>query len=277
MADMTEVADVLKDLIAAIVYPNGIERPSPSGVNAKVYQGWPEPANLQADLPIHLAHISVFPGVEKITTRHMPEWQQMTAPAPTLVTTVAGTTITLSGTVTVPQAVALIIDGKDFAYGVQAADTLDSIASALAAEVNAVQPASAAGPALTIAGAHRIVARVVANGISAKEVAREQRPFTVSIWAGCYDDREPLAKLIGPALAELVRLALPDGTQGEVTYGGSRQIDNEQRQGIYRRDITLSIEYPTIVTRLDNQVAIVQTNLCAQVLDTSVPITTINQ
>jgi hypothetical protein len=277
MADMTEVADVLVGVIAAIVYPNGTDRPSPSGVNAKVYQGWPEPAKLQADLPTHLAHVSIFPGAERITTRRFPEWQQMSAPAPTLTVAVAGTSITIGGTVTVPQAVALIIDGQDFAYGVQATDTLDAIAAALAAQVSAVQAASAAGPVLTIPGAHRLVARTVANGISAKEVAREQRPFKVSIWAGCYDDREPLAKLIGPALAALVRLDLPDGTTADVTYAGSLQIDDEQRQGIYRRDITLSIEFPTIVTRVDNQVAIVQTNLSAQVLDTSVPIKTINQ
>lgn len=277
MADLTEVADALVTLLAATIYPNGTERPSPSGVNAKVYQGWPDPAKLTEDLPRHIAHVSVFPGAEKITTRRMPEWQEVTAPAPTLTAAAVGTSITLAGTVTVPQAVCLIVDGQDFAYGLQASDTLASIAAALAALVNVSQPASAAGPVVSIPGAHRVIARVVANGTSAKEVAREARVFTVSIWAGCYDDREPLAKFIGPVLAELVRLDLPDGTQGEVTYAGSRQIDTEQRQGIYRREVMLTVEYPTIVTRTDNQVGIVQTNLSGQVLDSTVPIKTINQ
>jgi len=278
MADMTDVADALVGIIVAAVYPFGTGQPPAGGVPAKIFQGWPEPQALKADLANKVANVSVFPSATfKVTTRRMAEWQELTAPAPTLTATAAGVTITLAGSVSVPQAVCMIIDGQDFAYGLQAGDTLASIATALAALVNAVQPATAAGAVVTIPGARRVVARVVANGTSAKEVAREQRAFTVSIWADCFDHREPLAKVITPVLADLTRITMPDGTVATCEYSGSQQVDTEQMQGIFRRDINVTIDYGTILTRTDNQVGIVQTHLAAQVLDVSVPLKTINQ
>ncbi|MGJ7529850.1 hypothetical protein [Variovorax sp. GB1P17] len=262
MADMTDVANALVGIIAAAVYPAGTSQPPVGGVQAKIYQGWPSPADLQADLAAtpSIAHVSVWPTDKtSVTTRRAPEWQQLIAPAPTLTATVTGATITMGGTVSIPQAVALIIDGKDYAYGVQANDTLNTIAAALAALVVVDQPASAAGAVLTIPNAHARIARIVANGTSAAEVARELRVFTVSIWANCFGNREPLAKVIGPVLAALNHLSMPDGTGATVNYAGSRQIDTEQRQGIYRRDIDLAIEYGTIVTRTDTTVEIIQT------------------
>jgi hypothetical protein len=276
MADMTDVADALVGIIVAAVYPFGTGQPPVGGVPAKIYQGWPEPQALKADLAKKIAHVTVFPSANlKITTRRFAEWQQLTAPAPTLTAAAAGTSITLGGAATLPQAVCLIVDGRDFAYGLQQGDTLASIAATLAALVNAVQPASAAGPVVSIPGARSVLARVVANGTSAKEVAREQRVFTV--WADCFDHREPLAIVITPPLADLTHLSMPDGTDAMCEYGGSQQIDTEQMQGIFRRDISVSIDYGTIVTRTDNQVGIVQTHLAVQVLDVSVPLKTINQ
>ena len=259
MADMTEVADMLVGLIAAAVYPAGTAHPPVGGVAAKIYQGWPEPDQLRVDLAAQVAHVTVWPSANStITTRHAPEWQQLIAPAPTLAATAAGKSFTLSGTVSVPQGIALIIDGKDYVYTVQPSDTLASIATALAALIAVDQAAGAVGATVTIPNSRAVVARIVSNGTSAKEVARERRVFTVSVWADCFDNREPLAKVIGPVLADLTRLAPPDGTSATVEYAGSRQIDTEQRQGIFRREIDLAIDYATIVTRVDTTVEILQ-------------------
>lgn len=259
MADITDVGNALVSICASAIYPNGIGQQPASGVQAKIYQGWPDPATLQADLAAHTAHVSVSPAAQdKVTTRRNPEWQQLIAPAPTLVATVAGTTITLSGTVTVPQAVALLVDGKDCAYGLLITDTLATIAAALALLISAGQPATASGAVITIPGSHRLSARIVAQGTSAKEVALEMRLFTIGVWADCYDRREPLAKLLTPVLASLTRLLMPDGSYATVEYAGSTQVDSEQRNGIYRRDIRLSVEYATIATRIDNAVGIAQ-------------------
>lgn len=259
MADMTDVANVLVNLIAATVYPNGTGQAPAGGVQAKIYQGWPDPVKLLADLAAHIAHITVFPTAqEKVTTRRIPEWQQVTAPAPTLTATVAGTTVTIGGTVSTPQGIDLIVDGKDYAYAVQAGDTLASIATALAALVNVNQAASAAGAVITAANSHKILARVVSSGTSAREVALEQRVFKISVWADCFDRREPLAKAITPTLLDTNHLTMPDNSSAIAWYSGSQQVDTEQKQGIYRRDINLTVEYATILTRTDTTVGIVQ-------------------
>ncbi len=281
MADMTEVADALVGIITAAIYPNGVNSAPIAGIGAlgaKIYQGWPAPAALQVDGQRHIANISVWPSPqEKITTRRAAEWVQITAPAPTLTASVAGQAITLGGTVSRPQAAALIIDGKDYAYGIQAADTLATIAATLAAMVNADQAATSAGAVITIPGAKRIVARIVANGTSAKEVARESRVFIISIWAGCFDERDPLARVLQPLLADLTRITLPDGTVAISLYAGSSNVDSEQKQGIYRRDISLAIEYPTIVTRQDTTVQIVQIRPAVEINGTSSPLPISNQ
>lgn len=278
MADMTDVADVLVGLITAAIYPNGTSQPPVGGVQAKIYQGWPDPATLASDLAAKVAHISVFPTAqEKVTTRRMPEWQQLNAPAPTLTATVAGTQVTIGGTVSTPQAVDLIVDGQDYAYAVQAGDTLASIASALAALVNAKQPASAAGAVITVPGSHKILARVVSSGTSGREVALEERVFRISVWADCFDRREPLAKAIQPMLADLSHLTMPDNTSAIASYAGSQQIDTEQKQGIYRRDINLTVEYSTVLTRTDTTVGIVQIHPAIVVGSGSVALPTTNQ
>lgn len=61
MVDITEAADALVFAIAGAVYPNGTAAPSIIAAPVIIYQGWPEPQSLQADLKLAKAHISVFP------------------------------------------------------------------------------------------------------------------------------------------------------------------------------------------------------------------------
>jgi hypothetical protein len=260
MADLTDVANALVNVCVAAIYPLGTSQPPVGGVQAKIYQGWPEPAALAADLAAQVANVTVFPSPqEKITTRRIPDWQVLVAPAPTLVATVGavGRTITISGTVTLPQAVAIVVDGIDYAYGVQSTDTLTTIAASLATLVSANQTASSASGVITVPGAHTMGAQIVSSGTSGSEVALEARTFTISVWADCFDRREPLAKLLTPVLASLTRIAMPDGSTATCEYAGSMQVDTEQKQGIYRRDIKLTIEYATIATRTDTTIGII--------------------
>lgn len=61
MADLTDAAEGLVLAIAAIIYPRGTAAPSVADCPIIVYQGWPEPQTLQADLAAGKAHISIFP------------------------------------------------------------------------------------------------------------------------------------------------------------------------------------------------------------------------
>lgn len=61
MADQTDVADALVTISAVAVYPNGTAQPSVAACDIIVYQGWPNPQTLDADLAAGKCHISVFP------------------------------------------------------------------------------------------------------------------------------------------------------------------------------------------------------------------------
>lgn len=61
MADLTEVADALVQIVAAAVYPNGTTQPSVSGSDVIVYQGWPDPDTLDHDLAASKSHVSIWP------------------------------------------------------------------------------------------------------------------------------------------------------------------------------------------------------------------------
>ncbi len=97
------------------------------------------------------------------------------------------------------------------------------------------------------------------TGSGVVELRRQTRTFQVSVWASRPDHRDAIAGPIDTALAATSRLALPDGTQGLVSYVSSTQNDSEQRQGVYRRDLLYSVNYAT--TRTTAQFAIVATVL----------------
>src|SRR5919198_514841 len=62
-----------------------------------------------------------------------------------LTLTVAGNTVTVAGTPSSPLNAAVLVNGKAYIYPLQANDTATSIATALAALINADTPASSSG------------------------------------------------------------------------------------------------------------------------------------
>jgi hypothetical protein len=174
MADLTEVASKLVQIIAAAVYPNGTSQPSVTGAPVLVYQGWPNPQQLAQDLAAGKIHISVFPRPgDKVTsvTSGDAEWVEQSN----------------NGTV----------------------------------------------------------------GISTRELRRQTRQFQITIWASCYEKRDPLASAVDIALASITRMDFADGSQGQLTYVNSTQDDNQQNQGIYRRDLFYAVNYATVQTETD--------------------------
>ncbi|SCU75525.1 putative phage protein [Cupriavidus necator] len=277
MAGLADVSNALVALIAQIAYPNGTSQPSITGQAIKVYPGWPVPAVLTADLKAGKAHVSVFPtATEKIIDSAVSEWRELSAPATTLTLTLAGQAVTVGGTVSTPQNAALVVDGKGYVYGVQPADTLASIATALAALVAVDQPATSTGAVVTIPGAKAISPRVGGAGTSVRELRSQSRVFMVSVWANCFDARDPLADALDSALSGTFHLQLPDGMTAALRYQSSRQDDSGQKEGIYRRDLMYAVEYSTTETRTDTQITVTETNVSAgSSLDAQFPIKTI--
>ncbi len=277
MAGLAHVSNALVALIAQIAYPNGTSQPSITGHAIKVYGGWPVPAVLAADLKAGKAHISVFPtATEKIIDSAVSEWRELTEPITTLTLALAGQTVTVGGTVSTPQNAALVVDGNGYVYGVQAGDTLNSIATAFAALVSVDQTATSAGAVITIPGAKAISPRVGAAGSSIRELRRQSKVFQVSIWANCFDARDPLADAVDSALSATFHLPLPDGMTADLRYQSSRQDDSGQKEGIYRRDLLYAAEFSTTEVRTDTQITVTETNVSAgPSLEAQFPIATI--
>ncbi|AOY93828.1 hypothetical protein BKK79_19985 [Cupriavidus sp. USMAA2-4] len=256
MADLADVSRALVALIAQTAYPAGTAQPSISGQPVKVYAGWPNPAQLADDLKAGKQHISVFPRAVKPTDAARSKWRTVAPAAHSLTLTVAGQAVTVGGTVATPQNASLVIDGAAYPYAVQAGDTLTSIATALAALISADQPATSSGAVVTIPGARDISPRVGGAATRLREVRRQDQEFLITVWANCYDSRDPLAAAIDATLADTNRITLPDGSFGTLR---SRPLanswdDSSQKERIYRRDLCCWIEYSTTVAQQQYEV-----------------------
>ncbi len=199
MADVTEVGQALVAVLAQAAYPNGTTQPSVGNCPILIYQGWPNPQQLEADVRAGKAHISVFPRPGDSVTSVMlgdTEWQEQSN------------------------------DGT--------------------------------------------------QGVSIREIRRQTRTFQITVWASCFDRRDPVAKAIDSALAGTSRLTLPDGSQGVMTYVNSTQDDDQQKQGIYRRDLFYAVNYAVTQTEADYAIKHTQTNVSVgPTLDAQGPTTTI--
>lgn len=246
MASLTDVMKQVAAQIAAIAYPNGTGQPSAAGIPVRVYPGWPVPSVLEDDLKAGWAHISVYPhGKDRKTTRYLGRgWEPLTNPVHTVVMTVAGSVVTLSGTIS-KQNLLINLNGVNYVYAMQLADTLTTAATALA---SMVPGASSVGPVITITGAHSLVARVGGFGTAFKETKRQEQSVQIIIWANSPETRAAVADPIDSALSDGNNIAFTDGSAGIITSSGSLMTDQLQKADLYRMDLFYTIDYATTQT-----------------------------
>jgi hypothetical protein len=252
MADTSDVENALKTLCVAAIYPNGTGGASIVNTTVGVVRGWPTANDLDTELGAGQAIVSIFPpeGMERNTTRWPREEQLLTAPVHTLTAAVDGNTITIGGTVAVPQNV-IALCGTEFAfsYAVQANDTLSSIATGLAAMIAEEFPGTAAeGDVITAVGKTGILqARIASEGSLWTEQARQEKTYWITCWCPTPAMRDILAPAIDVALKQLDFISLADGSMGRIRYASSRVSDEGQKVQIYRRDLVYTVEYGTAV------------------------------
>jgi hypothetical protein len=267
MADLSDVMNVLASMTAGALYPNGVSGSSAASVAGpivSIYPGWPNPQQLDKDLPLGIVHVNVYPWKQdRNTTRYMEVWQETVEPAPTITATVAGTVITLGGVPGPQQNIAVLANGVAFVYQTVSEDTLASAATALAAVINAQIPGtSAAGASINLpATAVIAAARVGTFGTGGMAIRNQERIFQVGIWAGTQSLRDAVAKVIDPALSNPRFITLPDGFAARIIYHASLLNDSEQKMGIYRRDLLYSIDYATTLTEQEWQIVAVEQNI----------------
>lgn len=276
MIDLADVSAALVNALAAAAYPNGTGAASITGGAIRVFPGWPMPQQLNADMSAGVSYVSVYPqSIERNTSPLGGDWAVVALNAATLSASVAGKAVTLAGTVSTPQNVAIAVNGKPYSYGVQAGDSLASIASSLAALISVDVPASASGAVVNVPSAISLKASIGVAGIAAREAKRQAKQFQIGIWSGKPTDRDTITAVCGLAIAKAPRLALPYGYAAHLTYKGSKQDDSEQLAGIYRCDLFAEADYPTVETETEFSIVGVQENFSLTVGGTSVPLRTV--
>lgn len=252
MADISDVLNTLSSMLVSAYYPNGTSQPSTTGLPVLVYPGWPLPAQLDTDMRALNAgsggrvHVTLFPRPGRNTTRWMRAPMIQTANTPTLTATVRNGQVTIGGTVSTPQNVAIKVNGAAYLYAVQSGDTTASIAQALAAKISG---ATASGNVVSLpATAIYVTAAVGASGSASQPVRNTERVIQMTVWANSPSNRDVCSKALDNALAGVEFIDLPDGTAGRLIYVDSPYLDTPEKASVYRRDVLYSVDFLTVQT-----------------------------
>lgn len=244
MADTSDVEAALVGAIAAALFPA-------SGpvllADARIYRGWPNAAALDADLLAGRLHVTVFPsGAVRATTRWIdaPDAEPV---LPSLRVVVSGATATFAGDASPGQLAGLLADNRAFVHRTAPGDTPALVAAVLADAVRAERIATLSGASVTVPGARGLIARVAADGAQRAELRRQAANYRVTLWCPTPALRDAAAAAVDAALASLTFLPLPDGA-ARLRGVGSATADGGQDAALFRRDLLLEAEYPTVLT-----------------------------
>lgn len=248
MPDQSDVEAALAGFLAGTLYPNGAALVSVVGPVCRVFPGWPVAAALEADLALGVVQISVvaMPGHVRDTTRYPLEMVVVLAPVATLSVSISGETVAFCGVAALGQVAGVLVDGRAYAYRVQAGDDAGSVASALAALVRVDRPVALTGSSVGFVGARGLVGRVVMDGAGGAELRRQVMAFRVSVWAPMVGIRDQVASVLDGALAGVTFLDV-GGWGCRVRAGIGAVSDQGAVAGVWRRDLGVSVEFPTAV------------------------------
>ena len=250
MADQSDVEVALVNLASEALYPNGSSQPSVPGPDCRIYRGWPNSAALDADLSAGKINATIVPvGDGRTTTRFSDPWRDSLQQA-TLTASVSGSVVTFAGAANVGQIAGILVNGRSYAYRTQVGDTPQLVAANLAALTRANFTANLSGCTVAIIGAHDLLARVVADATAQQEVRRQEQTFRVTCWCPTPASRDATASAIDQTLSTSHFIPLADGTSGRLIYFGTAVFDQSQNARLYRRDLTYSVEYATIVSMM---------------------------
>lgn len=250
MADLSQIRDTIAENLQTPIYPNGLMMPSIAGVPVTINSGWPIRTQLDKQLQMGNAMVSVYPlKNERVVTKFQRNYIPNTPTPATLVMTVETvdivTTVTITGTVTIPQSVMLILNKIGYAYAVLETDTLDTIASSLAA---LIPGATSLDNVITLPQSYSIIARVSTNYTASAELARVDRLFMITCWCPSEAIRFLLGNAIDIYMKENYRIPMVDNFFAQVFYHNTDDTDMLDKSLIYRRDLNYTIQYATTVT-----------------------------
>jgi hypothetical protein len=262
---MADIADVERALVilagAALGLPDaylpGSLGTAQCGFPVRLFRGWPiakardsnnQEVGLDADLAAGRTQVSVYtqPNSARLTTRYENQYIIIGAPSPTLTATVSGRSVTFGGTASVGQVVGILVGNgvnpTGYAYRLTATDTPSTIAASFAATIPS---ATSSGAVLTIPSGGDIRANVVADAAANLETRRQEQVFRVVVWAPTPAIRDQIAGALDDGLSSTTWLPIAGNEPGHMLYRGTVQADGGEKVGLWRRDLTYSVEYGT--------------------------------
>ncbi len=262
MADQSDVENAIVALIAQALYPNGTAQPSVTGVQCSVARGWPTEAGVNAAVNAGNILVTVHQrsGFSRDATRYSRKAFSLSQNPPTITASLSGFVVTLGGAVTAGNTVGVLSDGVAYTYTATSTDTLDTLASALAATIPG---ASANAGVLTLPGigaAPSVI--VVTPGIVGVEVGRQQAGFQTDVWAPSPALRDVVMSAICPAQMLTYRMTLPDtSTATLMQFDQSGPDDMPSREKMFRRNTMCVYDWPVIYSTPANAAAAMLLNL----------------
>jgi hypothetical protein len=285
MSDISDVRNTLGALAGAALYPNGTGQSSAVGATVVVRSGWPVPQQLKALVGTGNAMISIYqmPGMGKNTTRFLGDDDaQAIIPAPQLTLSLANNQVTIGGAINPGEAPTLRLNYQPFSYSIQATDTVDTVAAALAALIAAVFPGTtSSGPVITIVGGsfvwanggqvvnsqgQPVFAETGENGLFdaeaaisvpvtvQQEIGRQAQVFMVVVWAPSELLRDAICRTLELSFKQQPRIVMPDNTWARLLYRGVTDFDVSERSQIYRRNLLYEVEYALMAPVTENTV-----------------------
>ena len=253
MADQSDVENALAAIVANALYPEGSEAPSVIGTTCRVYRGYPTAPTLDADITQNVLHVSVAATdlAEQNVTRYPRKWVAVAPVLATLCVAVMEQSAIFSGTCALGLLAGVMINETLFSYAVQGNDSASTVASNLAALLrSAGWIVEYSGQTISVPGAQRFVARVVAGAGALQEIRRQTQLFKISLWCPDPASRDVTAPVIDRALSDLNFIPLADGSYARIKFMGSAVQDAAADATLYRRDLTYSAEYPTTLAQI---------------------------
>lgn len=247
MATINDVYNAIGAIVLSTIYPNGTSQPSIINAGVKIIKGWPLNDELNNDLSAGNAQVSIFKldSYERKTNYLGRLWQNDNIPPATITLTISQNTVTIGGTVTLPQHIAIYTNSNTaYHYNLQVGDTLNSIATNLAA---IIPNSLAVGNVVTIANQYNLSGVVGVVGTSQLNTKRQEQGFMISSWANNNAKRDALGDALDEQLSFYDRLTLPD-QYAPFRYMKQHEVDLCEKQNVYRRDLYYTCEYQTFFT-----------------------------
>ena len=262
MADISDVTRFLAQTVAGIVYPNGTSQPSIINMDVRIYEGWPQPAQLDLDVAGKIlvngvpqprsggqvANVSVYPmpGATATPYQILDNTYLIIAPnyGLTLATATDGT-ITFTGQPVTGEYVTLICDRANV-FSRTAVDTATLIAGLASDAIPKYPGTTYDATHLRVPAQFAMSVRQGSIGTLGKVTHRQTHGVMISVWAPNHIIRTALGAAIDNVIKRSLIVTMPDTSEAKIVYSHTNVSDSLEATTIYRRDLIFDVEYATV-------------------------------